>query len=54
MATNDPDPPAPTKKPSSLAVLWQKIGLDTITLVMMAKCGGILPIHCVWKKKKKS
>lgn len=51
MATNDPDPPAPPKKPSALAVLWQKIELDSITLIMMAKCAGILS-HCAKRKNK--
>lgn len=45
MATTEPHPPGPTppvtnvptKKPSSLAILWQKLGLDAVTLILMAK-----------------
>lgn len=42
MATTDPHPPppvadAPTKKPSILSTLWQKLGLDVVTLILMAK-----------------
>lgn len=38
-----PSSSEPPKKPSRLATLWQKLGLDTITLVLMAKYEEIPP-----------